>query len=78
MCAFIDLEADVAEGDAAPALRILVPLSHTYGHAMALKLLRLHNGPWEISEAKYTDLSLREVVVVNVFSPASFLLFLMC
>ena len=42
---------------------------------MALKLLRLHNGPWEISEAKYTDISMTEVVVQNVFSPACFLLF---
>ena len=72
LCAFLELEAADAQDDAGPALRIPLPLSHTYGHTMGIKLLRLHLGPWEISEAKYTDLSLTEVVVVNVFSPASF------
>ena len=78
LCAFIELEAGDAQDDVGPTLRIPVPLIHTYGHAVALKLLLLHHGPWEISEAKYKDLSLREVVVVDVFSPASFLLFLLC
>ena len=73
LCAFLVLEIGDALADVAGhVLRIPVPLSHTYGHAMAFKLLRLHHGPWEISEAKYTDLNLTEICVQKLFSLASF------
>ena len=76
-CAFLGLEVVDGGTGAAPKLRIPVPLALIYGHSLSLLMLRLHNGPWEIAEAKYIDVTMTEVAVQNTFSPA-FCLFVTC